>query len=134
MKLSFKKIFPIYVNTLSMLRPWRTWWLNRNTHHIPRLSMSLVKRTFDWIEENVYTWYWWDHLQEWRLDKKLILILIDDVQYKWTFDIRQLESMPFILIRIFNWNLIVKLEAPKGQNDFEYYESMDNLPEEEYDL
>lgn len=130
MKLSLKKILPIYVNTLNVFTAWRTWWLNRHTHRIPRLDISLVKRPFDWIEENVYTWYWWDHLQEWRLDKKLILILIDDVQYKWTFDIRQLESMPFILIRIFNWNLIVKLEAPKRQNDFDYYESMDNLPEE----
>lgn len=129
----FKRYFPIYINTLNIFRPLKTWSYNMyhhwytKSHKFPYIEIKINKRPFDWLCENFYTWYWWDHPTIWNFKKKWIIILIDDVQYKWKFGIREMESIPFILIRIFGYNLIVKFKDPENKNNYKYWESLDNI-------
>ena len=117
----FRQYFPVYINTINI------WWKNRQTVKFPHIKFNIKKRTFDWVEENLYTWYWWDHITMWNFPKKWIIVLIDDVQYKYKFGLRELESVPFVLVRIFDWNFIIKLSAPNKSNDYIYYEQMKNI-------
>lgn len=123
----FRQYFPVYINTINIFRPIKTWWKNRQTVKFPHIEFNIKKRTFDWVEENLYTWYWWDHITMWNFPNKWIIVLIDDVQYKYKFGLRELESVPFVLVRIFNWNFIIKLSAPNKSNDYIYYEQMKNI-------
>lgn len=120
----FRKYFPIYINTLNIFRPLKTWWYNRNIASFPKLEYSFKRRTFDWLIENFYTWYWWDHPYIFNFKKKWIIIIIDDVQYKWKMGIRELESIPFILIRIFGYNLLLKFVAPNCESNYTYWEKL----------
>lgn len=120
----FRRISPIYINTLNVFQPLKTWWANHSTHKFPTISISVMWKPFNYVKDSLYTWYWWEHISKWNLNKKLLIVLIDDVQYKYTYGIRQLESIPFIFIKIFNFNLIIQFDAPKYENNYEYYESM----------
>lgn len=124
----FKKYCPVYINTLNIFRPLKTWFYNLTnhwysvSHKFPHIKVQFKKRDFKWLVENFYTWYWWDHPHIWNFEKKWIIILIDDVQYKSTYGIRQLESVPFILVRMFGWNFIMKFNAPKNEDNYQYWE------------
>lgn len=120
----FRKYCPIYINTLNIFRPLRTWWKNRNIAQIPHIKFLLKRRPFDWLQENFYTWYWWDHITIWNFPHKWIIILIDDVQYKYRFGLREMESIPFILIRMFGWNFIMKFSSPKSEDNYQYWERL----------
>lgn len=117
-------ILPIYINTLNIFRPLKTWWYNRNIASFPKLIFSFKRRPFDWLIENFYTWYWWDHPHIFNFKKKWIIIIIDDVRYKYKMGIRELESIPFILIRIFGYNLLIKFTAPKCESNYTYWEKL----------
>lgn len=126
----FKKYFPIYINTINIFRPLRTWFYNivhhwySISHSFPKIKVQFNKRSFNWVVENFYTWYWWDHPTMWNFPKKWLIIIIDDVQYKHTYGIRQLESVPFVYIKIFKYNLLITFNAPKYENDYEYWERL----------
>ena len=60
----------------------------------------------------------------WNFPHKWIIILIDDVQYKYRFGLREMESIPFILIRIFGWNFIMKFSSPKDEDNYQYWERL----------
>lgn len=124
------KISPIYINTLNIFRPLKTWFKNKIKNHklkFPNINIKCKLSNFDWIRENIYTWYWWEHEDIWDFKHKLILIIIDDVQYKYTYGIKMLESIPFIIIKIFNFNMIIKFKAPKYFDDYQYYESLRSI-------
>lgn len=120
----FRKYCPIYINSLNIFRPLKTWWKNRDIARIPHIEFSLKRRPFDWVQENFYTWYWWDHITMWDFPHKWIIVLIDDVQYKYKFGLREMESIPFILIRMFGWNFMMKFSAPKNENNYQYWERL----------
>lgn len=124
MKDIFRKYFPIYINTFNILRPFKTWFHNvihyyHLSDHKLKFNTCCKKQDFEWLKENFYTWYWWDHPHIWNFEKKWIIIIFEDVQYKWKFGIRQLETCPFVLIRIGNWNLIITL----NEKNYHYWES-----------
>ena len=119
-----KKYFPFYINTLNIFRPLKTWWQNRNIAQIPKIKVLFNSESFKWVTENFYTWYWWDHPTIWNFSKKWLIVIIDDVQYKYTYRIRQLESIPFIFIRIFGYNLLITFNNPKYENNYEYWERL----------
>ena len=120
----FRKYCPIYINTLNIFRPLRTWWKNRNIAQIPHIKFLLKRRPFDWLQENFYTWYRWDHITMWNCPHKWIIILIDDVQYKYRFGLREMEASPCILIRIFSWNFIMKFTSTKSEDNYQYWERL----------
>jgi len=123
MNISFKKHCPIYVNTLNVFRPLKTWLKNRNVN-FPKISCQYVKiSTIRDFEKVIYSWYLWDHSYEWEFDKKWLVILIDDVQYKYKFGRKELESVPFILIKFLKHCLVFKFNDPDGDN-YRYWESM----------
>ena len=37
----FRKYCPIYINTLNIFRPLRTWWKHRNIAQIPHIKFLL---------------------------------------------------------------------------------------------
>lgn len=119
-----KMVCPIYLNMLNVFKIFNTWWHHRSTHRFPHIRIQFVHCDWDWIVENLYCWWWWDKQYEWNFKNKLFLMIVDDVQYKNTFNIRQLESVPFILIKFFNWYFILRLEDPNQENDYQYWESM----------
>lgn len=125
-----KKYFPIYINTLNIFKPLKTWlyniflhWYNIS-HKFPSIKFNFYHCSFEELTKKFYTWYWWDHPTIWNFPKKWLIIIIDDVQYKYTYGIRQLESVPFIFIRIFGYNLLITFNAPKYENDYEYWEHL----------
>ena len=118
----FKKYFPIYINTLNIFTPFKTWFKHKDILKFPKIKFNFYKCPFKDFTNKFYTWYWWDHPYIWNFKKKWIIILIDDVQYKNTYGMQELESVPFIIIRIFNLNLIWKFKSPTG-NDYEYWET-----------
>lgn len=120
----FKKYFPIYINTLNIFRPLKTWWRNKNSVRIPSINIKFNKKSFNWVVETFYTWYWWDHPTMWNFPKKWLIIIIDDVQYKYTYGIRQLESVPFVYIKILKYNLLITFNSPKYENIYEYWERL----------
>lgn len=122
---NLKKKFPIYINTLNIFRPLRTWYHNKNIARFPNIDFTYDICSFQCLEDYIYTWYWWDHRWMFDFPNKWLFILIDDVQYKYTYGIRQLESVPFIIIRIFNLTLVWKFIAPKHENNYEYWERLE---------
>jgi hypothetical protein len=124
----FNKYFPIYINTLNIFKPLKTWlyniYLDIIPHNFLNIKFEFYKGSFDIIKEKFYTWYWWDHPYIWNFNKKWIIILIDDVQYKYTYGMRQLESVPFIYIKLFKYNLLITFNAPKYFNNYEYWEKL----------
>lgn len=121
----FKKIFPIYINTLNIFRPFKTWWKNGCKSGWLKPKIVFNNQGFEWAINNFYTWYWWDHPFIWNFHKKWLIVLIDDVQYKHTFGIKELESVPFIYIKIFCWNLLISFNAPAYYNKYYYWETID---------
>lgn len=128
--MNLKKLCPIYINTINIFRPLKTWlynillhWYNI-PHKFPSIKFKFYHCSFEELTKKFYTWYWWDHPYIWNFKKKWIIILIDDVQYKYTYRIKQLESVPFILIRICEYNLLIKFNAPKEYGNYEYWEKM----------
>ena len=91
---------------------------------IPRLSFKFYNRQYKWLEENFYTWYFWDHPSIWNFKSKILLILIDDVMYKTTFGLHEFQQSPFILIRFFNYNFIFQIKSPKGMDNYTFWESL----------
>ena len=124
---NFKIICPIYINTFNIFRPLRTWYHNRNKARFPKIKFHCGIRSFECLENYIYTWYWWEHKYIWNFRNKWLLILIDDVQYKYTYGIRQLESIPFIIIKIFDFIFLWKFEAPNNENNYEYYERLNYI-------
>lgn len=124
-KKTLRKYCPIYINTLNIFRPFKT--LVRNIKYlkgIPRLSFKFYNRQYKWLEENFYTWYFWDHPSIWNFKRKILLILIDDVMYKTTFGLHEFQTTPFILIRFFNYNFIFQIKSPKGMDNYTFWESL----------
>ena len=119
-----KYYFPIYINTLNIFRPLKTWWKNRDHTLMPSVEFTYAICSFKCLEDYIYTWYWWDHPYIWNFKNKWILILIDDVQYKSKFGMKELESVPFIIIRIFGLNLVWQFNAPQYENNYEYWERL----------
>lgn len=129
--MNLKKILrhycPVYINTLNIFRPFRTLMKNiKQVYHIgiPHISLKFYNRSYRWLEENFYTWYFWDHPSIWKFEHKILLIIIDDVMYKTTFKFNEFQQSPFILIRFFNYNLIIKINAPTGSNNYNFWESL----------
>lgn len=125
-----KKHSPIYINTLNIFRPFKTWLKNMFSNwtdivHRP-LDIQIYhnKESFDYVIHNFYTWYWWDHPWVYDFAHKRIIVIIDDVQYKYTFGLRELESVPFIFIRMFGHNLFIEFNAPRGFDNYEYWENL----------
>lgn len=110
----------IHINTLNLLKPWRTYRANKHLVKKPSISCKFFKSSFEELKRHHYTWFWWDNDYT---DTKL-LVLIDDVFTKTKFGMIELEQVPFILIRLFKWNFLLKLEAPKNQDNYEYWENM----------
>lgn len=129
-----KKSFPIYINTLNIFRPWRTWFYNvfiRGKYYsTPVMKFETFKSSFTDLESKLYTWYWWEHVHRWDFKNKKVLVIIDDVFTKYKFSIHELEQVPFILIRIGQRNFIMKLKAPKWIDANFYWESMKPYPED----
>lgn len=124
MKIDFRKLSPIYINTLNIFRPLKTWWHCRMSMPFPHIKISLNIKNFNYLYKHFYTWYWWEHASLWNFWKKIIIILIDDVFWKSTYGIVEYQQSPFILIRIFNCNLIIKFVShSKDQTDI-YWEKM----------
>ena len=124
MKIDIRKISPIYINTLNIFRPLKTWWKCKASTVFPTIKISFKIKKFNYLYEHFYTWYWWEHAYLWNFWKKPIIILIDDVFWKSTYGIVEYQQSPFILIRIFNFNLIIKfVSSPHIQNDI-YWERM----------
>ena len=120
----FRKYFPIYINTLNIFRPFKTWLKNVDNAKFPSIEFTFHFGCFEWLKNNIYTWYWWDHPYIWNFKNKWILILIDDVQYKYTWGFKELESVPFIIIRIFGFNFIWELTSSDNKNIYEYWEKI----------
>lgn len=119
-----KHYFPIYINTLNIFRPLKTWWKNRDHARMPSIEFTHAICSFKCLENYIYTWYWWEHPDIWNFKNKWLLIIIDDVQYKTKYGIRELESVPFIIIRIFGLNLVWKFNAPQYENNYGYWENL----------
>lgn len=111
----------IYINTLNIFKPWRTYWANRKHVQMPSITCRFFKSTFEELKQQHYTWFWWDN----DFSKTKLLVLIDDVFVKSKFGIIELEQVPFILVRIFNWNFLMKLKTPGCMNRYEYWENME---------
>jgi len=121
---SLRHLCPIYINTLNIFRPFKTWFSNvlncwSIAPHRLKIGGFLKRKDFDWLEKNFYTWYWWDHPHIWNFKKKWIVIIFEDVQYKYKMGIREMETCPFILIRMFGWNLLLTL----NDRDYQFWES-----------
>lgn len=125
-----KKYCPIYINTLNIFRPLETWlyniWHHKHDTSLKPLKINIQfkKRPFEWLMENFYTWYWWDHPHIWDFWRKWVIVIFSDVQYKYTYGLRELESVPFILVRIFGYNLLITFDAPKGEDKYKYWEKL----------
>lgn len=124
MKINFRKLCPIYISTLNIFRPLHTWWHNRMSYSPPHIKVSFSKTDFNYLYNNFYTWYWWETAFIWDFFKKSVIILIDDVFWKSTYGIVQYQQSPFILVRIFNYNMIIRFVAPNNMSNTEYWEKM----------
>lgn len=118
----FKKYFPIYINTLNIFKPFKTWFKHKDILKFPKIKFNFYKCPFKDFTNKFYTWYWWDHQYIWNFEKKWLIILIDDVQYKLKYGIIELESVPFIFIKIFNLHFLITLNSP-NDNNYQYWES-----------
>lgn len=121
---TLKRKLPIYINTLNIFRVYKTWYVNRNKFKRPKIRIQTFKSDFWYLTKRLYTWYWWDHSEMYNFEHKKILILIDDVFYKYVYGIKMMEQVPFILIRIFNYNIIFKFKSPDLRDDYQYWETM----------
>lgn len=124
MKIDFRKLSPIYINTLNIFRPLKTWWHCRTSFAFPHIHILFKIKDFNYLYKHFYTWYWWDHASLWNFWKKPIIILIDDVFWKSTYGIVEYQQSPFILIRIFNCNLIIKFDGHSNNRTDIYWEKM----------
>lgn len=129
--ISLKRILrhycPVYINTLNIFKPFRTLMKNiKQVYHIgiPHISLKFYNRSYRWLEENFYTWYFWDHPTIWNFKSKILLIIIDDVMYKTTFGLHEFQQSPFILIRFFNYNFIFQIKSPKGIDNYRFWENL----------
>ena len=119
-----RKYIPIYINTFNIFKPLRTWLKNVDNAKFPSIEFTWAICSYKCLENYIYTWYWWDHPHIWNFENKWILIIIDDVQYKYTFGLRELESVPFIIIRIFGLNMVWQFNDPNDESNYEYWEKM----------
>jgi len=119
-----RKHIPIYINTFNIFKPLRTWLKNVDNAKFPSIEFTWKICSYKCLENHIYTWYWWDHPHIWNFKNKWILIIIDDVQYKYTFGLRELESVPFIIIRIFGLNMVWQFNAPDNESNYAYWEKM----------
>ena len=119
-----KRNLPIYINTLNVFRVYKTWYANRNNFKCPKIHIQTFKSDFQHLIRKLYTWYWWEHNEMYDFEHKKILVLIDDVFYKYVYSIKMMEQVTFILIRIFNYNIIIKLKSPDLRDNYQYWEAM----------
>lgn len=109
---------PIFINTLNIFAPIRTWWKGRKYFRFPSIKFRYGKAG------EVATSIWHSSMNR----AKWFDLAFCDVFWKWKFDDSVFEAEPCINLILFNrWQFLWIFECPKvsyNKSNYHYWESV----------